>query len=114
MKDFMMIFFGDDYEDMGLSPEQIQGRMGKWFAWNEQMKANGVEANGNALKAPGKHMSGADAVVTDGPFMEGKELIGGYYVFKAKDMDAAVEVAKGFPDFDLGSTVEVREVMVFE
>lgn len=114
MKEFMMIFFGEDYGDLGFSPEQIEERMGKWFAWSEKMKANGIEAEGNALMAHGKHITGANATVTDGPFVEGKELVGGYYVFKAKDMDAAVEVAKDFPDFDLGSTVEVREVMVFE
>jgi hypothetical protein len=42
-----------------------------------------------------------------------KELVGGYYVVKVKDREAAIEVAKDFPDFDLGSTVEIREVVVF-
>ena len=38
MKDFMMIFIGADYQELGLSPEQLQTRMGKWFAWNEKMQ----------------------------------------------------------------------------
>ena len=114
MKDFMMIFLGKDYADAGLSQEEIQAQMGKWFAWDGQMKAQGIVAHGNALHATGKHITGKDAVVHDGPFVEGKELIGGYYVFKAESLDAATEIAKGYPDFEYGGTVEVREVMVFE
>lgn len=114
MKDFMMIFFGPDYGELGLSPEQIQGRMGKWWAWHGKMEEMGIVKEGNALHAAGKKISGANRTVTDGPFIEGKELIGGYYVINVKDMDAAMEVAKDFPDFDMEGTVEVREVMVFE
>ena len=114
MKNFMMIFMGRDYGKLGLSPEEMQGRMGKWFAWHEKMSAQGIVKHGDALHANGKHITGANAVVTDGPFVEGKELIGGYYVIEAADLDAAVEVAKDFPDFDLEGTVEVREVQVFE
>ena len=114
MKDFMMIFMGADYEALGMSPEEMQARMGKWFAWHEKMEAQGIVRHGEALKAGGMHITGKDAVVVDGPFIEGKELIGGYYVIQAEDLAAATEVAKDFPDFDLGSTVEIREVMVFE
>lgn len=114
MKDFMMIFMGPSYEELGMSPEEMEQNMGQWFAWSEQMNSAGRGANGNALMPTGKHITGKDAVVTDGPFLESKELIGGYYVFKAKDMDDAIEVAKGFPDFDKQGTVEVRQIMVFE
>ena len=114
MKDFMMIFMGEDYGDLGLSPVEIQERMGKWFAWHEQMNAKGIVRYGEALHASGKHLTGSDVVVKDGPFIEGKELVGGFYVIQAKSLEEAIEEAKNFPDFDLGSTVEVREVMVFE
>ncbi len=114
MKDFMMIFMGRDYGELGFSPEQMEERMGRWFAWSEKMEANGREPKGEALLATGKHISGTDMTVTDGPFLEGKELVGGYYIIKAKDYDDAVKCAKGFPDYDLESKVEVREVMVFD
>lgn len=114
MKEFMMIFMGPDYGELGFSPEQVEERMGRWFAWGEKMAADGIETTGNALMPHGKHLHGKEVVVTDGPYIEGKELVGGYYVFKAKDMAAAVEIAKGFPDFDIEGKVEVREVMVFE
>ncbi len=114
MKDFMLIFIGADYNELGLSPEEIQGRMGKWFAWSEKMGKAEVLKGGNALIPGGKTVSGPSRTVSDGPFAESKEIIGGYYVVMAKDYDGAIEIAQDFPDYDLGGTVEVREVMVFD
>jgi hypothetical protein len=114
MKDFMMIFLGADYVENGLSPEQMQERMGKWFAWNTKMQEQGVVKSGDALHSAGKRISGENRTVTDGPFVESKELIGGYYIITVADEAAAIEVAQDFPDYDLGGTVEIREVMKFE
>ncbi len=114
MKDFMMIFIGADYGDLGLSPEEIQSRMGKWFAWNAKMEEAGIVKGGNALHAEAKCVSGPNRTVSDGPFAESKELVGGYYIVQAKDADAVVNIAQDFPDYDLGGTVEIREVMVFD
>ncbi len=113
MKDFMIIFLGADYAEMGLSPEQIQERMGKWFAWNTKMREQGIVKHGDALVPGGRRVSGENRTVTDGPFIESKELIGGYYVIKAEDYDGAMKVCEDYPDYDLGGTVEIREVMVF-
>ncbi|WP_235297995.1 YciI family protein [Portibacter marinus] len=116
MKEYMMVFLGPDYgeDGMGLSAEQIQQRMGKWFAWHEKMEKQGIVKGGEALHAHGKRISGPDRIVTDGPSAASKELIGGYYVITAESMEEAMKVAEDFPDYDLGSTVEVREVMKFE
>ena len=108
-----MIFIGADYEELGLSPEQLQERMGKWFAWNDKMGAQGILKGGNALVPTAKRVSGPDRTITDGPFVEGKELVGGYYIVSAENAEAVVEVAKGYPDYDLDGTVEIREVMVY-
>lgn len=110
----MMIFLGADYVENGLSPEQMQERMGKWFAWNTKMQEQGVVKSGDALHSAGKRISGENRTVTDGPFVESKELIGGYYIITVADEAAAIEVAQDFPDYDLGGTVEIREVMKFE
>jgi hypothetical protein len=113
MKEYMMVFLGADYGHLGLSPEEVQGQMGKWFAWGDKMAAAGILVNGEALTPVGKRISGPDRLITDSPSAESKEIIGGFYVFKAESMDAAMEVAKDYPDFDLGGTVEVREVLKF-
>ena len=114
MKEFMMIFIGASYEELGLSPEQLQERMGKWFAWGDKMEKQGVLRGGNALLSNAKRISGPKRVVSDGPFVEGKELVGGYYLVAADNYDKVVEIAQDFPDYDLGGIVEIREVMKFD
>ncbi len=113
MKDFMLIFLGPNYEDLNLSPEEIQGRMGKWFAWNDKMEKAGVLVGGDALTSTIKRVEGPKMTVTDVAASEVKELIGGYYVVKAKNFEEAIEIAKDYPDYDQNGSVEVREVMVF-
>lgn len=110
----MMLFIGADYEELGLSPEQLQNRMGKWFAWGEKMKKQGILKGGEALVTKGKRVSGPKRVVSDGPFVESKELIGGYYTVTANSFDEVVEIAQDFPDYDLGGAVEIREIMKFD
>ena len=114
MKDFMLVFLGPSYTDLNLSPEEVQGRMGKWFAWGDKMAKAGVLVGGEALTDTIKRISGKDMAVTDIAASEVKELIGGYYTVKAKDFDEAIKIAEDFPDYDLGGTVEVREVVVFD
>ncbi len=114
MKDFMMIFIGANYEEIGLSPEQLQERMGKWFAWGNKMEKQGILKGGNALLSKAKRVSGPGRTVSDGPFVESKELVGGYYIVSAESAEAVVEIAQDFPDYDLGGTVEIREIMVFD
>jgi len=70
------------------------------------------DGSGEPLLPGGKLLSGTGCkVVTDGPYTEGKEVVGGYLIVNAKDMDEAVSIAKACPDFDLGGTVQVRQVM---
>lgn len=114
MKEFMMIFVGADYADLGLSPEELQNRMGKWFAWGNKMEAAGILRGGNALNPQIRRIVGENRTVTDLTSTEVKEIIGGYYLVVAKDFDAVQEIAQDFPDYDLGGTVEIREVTVFE
>ena len=114
MKEFMMIFIGADYGDLGLSPEEIQGRMGKWFAWSQKMEEQGIVRGGNALTADIRRIVGKDRTVSDINSAEVKEIVGGYYIVEAKDFDAVEVIAQDFPDYDLGGTVEIREVMVFD
>ena len=114
MKEFMMIFIGASYEELGLSPEQLQERMGKWFAWGDKMKKQGIMRGGEALHSPAKRISGPDRVESDGPFAESKELVGGYYTVVANSVEEVTDIAQDFPDYDLGGTVEIREIMKFD
>ena len=114
MKEFMMIFVGTDYADLGLSPEELQNRMGKWFAWGDKMEKAGVLRGGNALTPQIRRIVGKNRTVTDLTSAEVKEIVGGYYIVEASNFDAVQEIAQDFPDYDLGGTVEIREIMVFD
>ncbi len=116
MKEYMMVFLGADYGEGGLemTPEQIEMRMGKWFAWGDKMAQKGIVAKGKALEGRSKRITGPDKVLTDGLALASKELIGGFYVIEANSMEEVIEIAQDFPDYDLGSTVEIREVTKFE
>lgn len=114
MKEFMMIFIGANYEELGISPEQLQDRMSKWFAWSDKMEKQGILRGGNALLSKAKRISGPKRVVSDGPFVEGKELVGGYFLVAADDYESVIEIARDFPDYDLDGIVEIREVMKFD
>jgi len=88
--------------------------MGKWFAWSNKMEQQGILKGGDALYAQAKRITGPDRIVTDGPFVEAKELVGGYFTVSAENIDKAMEIAQDYPDYDLGGTVEIREVMKFD
>ena len=110
MEKFMLIFQGGNTH--GVSPEQMQASMGKWMAWIDRLAKNDQYVSGEPLIPGGKLVSGAGGkTVTDGPYTEGKEVVGGFFIIKAKDIDEAVAISKDCPDFDLGTAVQVRQVM---
>ena len=110
MKKFMYLFRGGDDQYASLSPEEMQSHMGRWAAWMEAISQPDMPAEGDPLHTDGKLVSNGGAMVTDGPFTEGKEVVGGYVVLPANDMDHAVELSKGCPIFEFGGTVEVRAI----
>jgi hypothetical protein len=110
MANFLFVYRGgnDDYSSM--SPEEIQQIMQKWTSWiGEGMQKGWMLDGGDALTPDGRVVHAAK-VVTDGPFVESKEIVGGYSIVKADTIDAAAELAKGCPVLLSGGKVEVREL----
>ena len=94
-----------------MSPEQMQQNMNKWFAWMDQLRSEGKFKAGQPLGDEGKVLSGRKGqTVTDGPFVEGKEEVGGYLIVSAQDLREAAEMAKACPIFENNGTVEVRPI----
>ena len=112
MEKFMFIFIGGDVSH--LSPEAQQAQMQKWFAWVEKLTKEQRYVSGEALLPGGKKISGSKKSVTDGPYAESKEVVGGFFVIQAKTLNEATDIAKDYPDFDLGGVIEIREVMKFD
>ncbi len=105
----MLIFRGTDWYK-GLSPEQMQQIADNWMAWFNGLKGQGKAIAGNPLEPEGKVVSGKNRVVSDGPFAEAKESIGGYFLLKVPTLEDAVAIAKDCPGLPYGIRVEVRPV----
>ena len=111
MKEFMLIFCGADYGQLGFSPDKMQAQFDKWGTWIEGLKKDNTYVDGRPLKPGGKIVKGKQAVITDGPFAESKEVVGGFLIINANSLEEAAGISKGCPDMEYGCTVEVREVM---
>jgi hypothetical protein len=107
---YMLIFRGTEWYK-GLSPEEMQQVGDQWMAWFKGLMANGTAVAGNPLEREGKVVSGKNGrVVSDGPFAESKETIGGYFLLKVESFDDAVAIAQQCPGLPYGIRVEVRQV----
>lgn len=111
MKDYLLLFRGG-LDFATASPEQLQSSMLKWQEWIEKMKNDGRWGGGSRLQPTGKVIKPGDMNVVDGPFAEAKEVIGGYVVLKAEDMDDAIAISKTCPIFLFNGFTEVREIAV--
>ncbi|MEE9363575.1 MAG: YciI family protein [Cellulophaga sp.] len=110
MTEFMMIFRSEPKAWENLSPEQMQASTKKWQDWIGGIAAQEKFVSTNRLGFNGKTIK-PNHVITDGPYTELKEIIGGYMIVKAENLANAIEMAKGCPTLDIGGQVEVRDVM---
>ncbi|MEO7999151.1 MAG: YciI family protein [Gemmatimonadaceae bacterium] len=93
------------------TPEMAQQSMQRWLAWMRELEKQGhLKESGQPLEASGLTVMGKSKAVTDGPFAEAKDLIGGYSIITAKDIAEAAELAKGCPILEGDGSVEVRPV----
>lgn len=108
MEKFMLIFQGGQLYNQ--SPEEMQAHMGKWMAWIEKLNNDGKYVSGEPLLPGGKLITGKKNV-TDGPYTEGKEIVGGFFIINAENMEEAGKICEDYPDYDNGGAVQVRQVM---
>jgi len=110
MNQFMMIFRSDINKPKP-SPEQMQGMIKHWQDWIGGIASQGKFVATNALGFEGKTLH-SNNTITDGPYTELKEIVGGYLICKANTIDEAIELAKGCPTLLMGGNVEVRDIMI--
>jgi len=108
MSEFTFLYRGGNAP---ASPEQMQKTMEKWMAWFKDLGAKGhVKDPGHPLEGTGKVVKGNNKTVTDGPFAEAKDVVGGFSLIEARDLDHAAELSKGCPILEVGGSVEVRPI----
>ena len=113
--EYLLLIYGNPAE---APPEaQSQEAMQQWFTYTQELEASGAMKGGNALQFPETattvRVRNDETLLTDGPFAETKEILGGYYLIDVDDLDAALGWAAKMPNITYGS-VEVRPVVVFD
>ena len=107
---FMLLLRGG-VSNRDLSAEQLQRQIEHYMRWIEKLRSQGHFVAGEPLDETGKVLSGKNgSTVTDGPFTESKEEVGGYFIIRAKDLEVAVALSKTCPIFANNGTVEVRPI----
>ena len=116
MAQYMLLLYDDPAEWRQLSPEEMQKAIEKYIAWNNQARQSGfylgshklAEDLGRVVRGGGKPR------VTDGPYSETKEVLGGYYLIEAADYEQALQRCLDHPHLAYGGTIEVRQVDVLQ
>ena len=115
MSNFMYLFRGGDDDFNSWTPEEQGAHMAVWEKWMGDLAQQGKLLGGERLFDEGKIVRDKGEIVTDGPFVEASEMLGGYVIVVASDMKEAVQMSKSCPIFDYkGAFVEVREIMTKE
>jgi hypothetical protein len=111
MPQYVVLLHSDDEAWKKLGPEEMQKKVEKYLAWrNKPFVVGGaglVRNSGRVIRAKGESVS-----VTEGPYSESAEVMGGFYTIEAATYDEAVKLTLDIPHIGLG-TVEIREVMVY-
>ena len=106
-----LLLFRHSQEGPDPTPAEMEQIMGKWMAWLKGMGARGQMVGANRLQETGCVLRGPGAEMSDGPFAEAKEIVGGYVLVNAPDLAAATAIARGCPGLAMSTTiVEVRPV----
>jgi hypothetical protein len=114
---YVCLIYADETIDDSRSDEETNAILGEYFAFTDSIRKSGNYVGGEALQstptATTVRVRDDETLVTDGPFAETKEQLGGFYLIEAKDIDEATSIAARIPSARYGS-IEVRPVMVFD
>lgn len=111
MPEFMFLIRGGD--EVERSPEEMQAIVREYIAWAQRLRAEGRMKGGDELASGGKvvRRQADRLLVSDGPYAEGKELVGGYFLIEAEDEEQAVKIAGDCPGLLRQGAVEVRQIV---
>lgn len=111
---YMLLLFSDPSEGPTPGTPEFAEEMNQWFAYTNDLRDSGCLVSGEPLQgaetATTVQVRDGQRVITDGPFIESKEVLGGFYIVDVDNLDDALEWAAKIPNVHIGS-VEVRPVM---
>jgi len=113
MPRYMLLLHDNPASFADVSPEQMQKVIEKYIAWGNRLREAGVMHAGDKLTGePGKVLrsNNGNVRITDGPYSETKEVLGGYYIIEASSYEQAIDRSRDCPHLQYGGTIEVRQV----
>lgn len=114
MKKFLLLLHENIETLENLSPKEMEELVNAHMAWATKLGEEEFLLSGDGLQERGTKIIGKECIIKDGPYIESKEMIGGYYLLQAKDLDAVIELAKECPCHLWGGTTEIRPIMDYE
>lgn len=96
---FIFLFRGEDthIQTANYDSKEVKEYIQLWITWQQSLAEKGILVGGDPFQTSGKQVNGKSKVVTDGPLIVAKETVDGYLIVNAKDLNEAVEIAKGCP-----------------
>ncbi len=114
---YLLLIYNDERGWDDMSEDEQAAQLPRWNAYTESLQSAGILRGGDALQptasATTVRVRDGETQLTDGPFAETREQLGGYYMVECDTLDQAIEAASRIPSVDRGS-VEVRPVMEFD
>jgi hypothetical protein len=114
---YLLLIYGDETAYANMSEEELQADMQKWWEYDTAIKESGASPGGEALQPTATATSVRDdngsPLVTDGPFAETREQLGGYYLLDVENLDEAIKWAHRCAAINHG-TIELRPIQEFE
>jgi len=110
MEKFILLFRGSDVYEQNQSPKALEALTVKMIDWVGDLVKNGKHVSSEKWQRAGKKVSGTMKIVTDNPFGETREIIGGCTIVLANDFNEAVEIAKACPILETNASIEVRPI----
>lgn len=113
---YLCLIYDDEKAWQKMTKDEMEKGAAEYFQFTDSIKKSGQYVGGNALQptntATSVRVRNGKVSTTDGPYVETKEQLGGYYLIEAKDLNDAIQVASRIPSVKTGS-IEVRPIMVF-
>jgi hypothetical protein len=110
MSQYLLLLYDNNSTLRSLSPEEMQKAVEKYMAWSQKPFTKGgkrlAEDYGRIMRPNGA----GKPRVTDGPYSETKEVLGGFYLIEADSYDHAVELTQGHPHLEYNGAIEVRQI----
>ena len=115
---YMLLIFGDESRFAEMSEEDAASQMKLWDEYTKELVDAGAFVSGEGLQtsttATTLRVENGERLLTDGPFADTKEQVGGFYVIECKNLDEALNWAEKLPSAQRGMSTEIRPVMDYE